>query len=457
MKMATMCDYEMEITKLIDDKGMSRYQLQIVLICGLIMFLDGFDTQAIAFVAPFVGEEWGLSQESLGNLFSSSLVGLMLGYLILAPMADRLGHKRMIIATMLGASGAVIASAFAENTTELMVLRFLTGIGVGGVIPSVISIASEYSPSRFRITCVLSVYVGYSIGFVFAGLVAGWLIPAYGWQSIFLVGGLATLLMVAVVYFFLPDSVVSMAQKGMKMDRIRRILLRIDPDLPKNFMSSVLAGKRNSPGGGKIPIAEIFSPQLLLGTLLLWGIFAINLGEFYALQSWLPTIFTQQGYSLDMMVIGTTTTVVGGIFAAFVIGPAMDRMSPYNVLSILYLLGFGFLLLFGFAFETSPSIVLVVGFFVGFCVSGAQKGVIALTVIFYPPHIRGAGIGWALGVGRVGAIGGPLLIGVFIEPSWPPIIVFGYMALPMLILSGTIFFLGRRYGRKAVKSGVSTL
>jgi AAHS family 4-hydroxybenzoate transporter-like MFS transporter len=449
--MASTCDRAVEISDLIDGKGMSRYQLQIILICGLIMFLDGFDTQAISYVAPFVGEEWGLSQEALGALLSSSLAGLMLGYLFLAPLADRIGHKRMIVATILGASCTVIGSAFATDVSELMTMRFLTGIGVGGIIPSTITMASEYSPSRFRITCVLAVYVGYSIGFVFAGLVAGWLIPFYGWQMIFLVGGIATLLMTPVIYFLLPDSVVSMAKKGVSVDRIRSILIRIDPDLPKNFLSNMTEGKSRSSDLGKVSIAEVFSPKLLLGTLLIWGIFTINLGEFYALQSWLPTIFSQQGYSLDMMVRGTTITVVGGIFAAFVIGPAMDRINPYNVIAILYVLGFCFLLLFGIAFKVSPWAVIVVGFFVGFCISGAQKGMIAIAVIFYPARIRGTGLGWALGVGRVGAIGGPLLIGEFVDPSWPPSIVFGYMALPLLIISGIIYFMGRVYGPEAVK------
>ena len=151
-----------------------------------------------------------------------------------------------------------------------------------------------------------------------------------------------------------------------------------------------------------------------------------------------------------MLVKCTTSAAVGGIAAAFIAGPFMDRMNPYNVLAFLYLLGFLSLLLFGVSFQSVPWVILLAGFFVGFCVSGGQKCANAISAVFYPPNIRSTGVGWALGIGRIGAISGPLIIGKYINPDWPPITIFGYMAVPMLFLSCAIFFLGKIYRRKGI-------
>jgi AAHS family 4-hydroxybenzoate transporter-like MFS transporter len=183
-----------------------------------------------------------------------------------------------------------------------------------------------------------------------------------------------------------------------------------------------------------------------LGTVLLWLVFAINLGEFYALQSWLPSIMTGLNYPMSTVVMATTLTTVGGIAAAFITGPSMDRLGAYKTLGILYLVGFVCVALTGLAFKSPLWMLLTANFLAGCCISGGQKSLIALAAVFYPAPIRSTGVGWALGIGRIGGITGPIVVGAALGMGWSPSAVFYAMAVPMLIAGLLVLFLGRRYG-----------
>ena len=191
---------------------------------------------------------------------------------------------------------------------------------------------------------------------------------------------------------------------------------------------------------------SLFQSGRTVGTLLLWVVFVLNLAEFYALQSWLPPILTNLNYSIGSVALTTSLTTIGGIVAAFVVGPAMDRLSPYGSLAILYLAGVVFVGLTGWALSRSPWMLMTASFFAGFCVSGGQKSVIALTAIFYPAPIRSTGVGWALGIGRIGGIAGPLLIGALLGWQVQPASVFYAATLPMLASALIIVLLGVKYG-----------
>jgi AAHS family 4-hydroxybenzoate transporter-like MFS transporter len=192
-------------------------------------------------------------------------------------------------------------------------------------------------------------------------------------------------------------------------------------------------------------MSGLFSNGRALGTVLLWAVFALNLGEFYALQSWLPSILTGLDYPMSVVVSATTLTTVGGIAIAFIVGPSMDRLGAYGTLSVLYLVGFVFLALVGAALNAPLWVLLIANFLAGCCVSGGQKCVIALAAIFYPPAIRSTGVGWALGIGRIGGIGGPLVVGALLGSGWAPQSVFYAMALPMLAMALMILLMRRRY------------
>src|ERR1700744_4174916 len=191
----------------INEKPIGVSQYMITLLCGLVMFLDGFDTQSISYMAPLIAKEWGLSKELLGPIFSSALTGLMVGYLLFSPLSDRFGHRKLVVISTFAFALLTFVTIFASDVTELIVLRFATGIALGSVIPSAIALTTEFSPARMRATFVLAIYCGFSLGFVAAGAVAAWFIPVYGWRSMLWAGGIAPLIVAFVSLAFLPESI----------------------------------------------------------------------------------------------------------------------------------------------------------------------------------------------------------------------------------------------------------
>jgi AAHS family 4-hydroxybenzoate transporter-like MFS transporter len=320
-------------------------------------------------------------------------------------------------------------------------------VGLGACIPSAVALTAEFSPKRVRATFVLLIYCGFSLGFIVAGLVSGALIPAYGWRSLFWVGGLIPLLLVPFLYHWLPESISFSIRSGATSEQLMPLFRRIDPTLPADQR---LAFERGGPEeeGARAALGSLFTGPRLVATLLLWIVFAINLGEFYALQSWLPSIMMGMDYPLSVVVTATTLTTVGGIAVVLVIGPCMDRVGSFRTLSILYLLGFLFVGMAGFSFGAPLTLLLVATFFAGCSISGGQKAVIALAAVFYPAPIRSTGVGWALGIGRIGGILGPLLVGFALGGGWSPLAVFSAMAALLLLNGAIIALIGRKYGHE---------
>jgi AAHS family 4-hydroxybenzoate transporter-like MFS transporter len=277
----------------INSRPIGAVQYGIVVLCALVMFLDGLDTQAISYMAPMIAKEWGLSREVLGPIFSSALAGLMLGYLLLSPLSDLFGHRRLILFSTVAFGLLILVTLIATNVTELMTLRFLTGIALGATIPSAVALTTEYMPRRLRATFVLAIYCGFSLGFVAAGGLAASMIPLYGWRSMLWIGALTPLTLAVFVYIFLPESLDFLVRTNAKSQSIWGIVQRLDRALPnqapQHFVTEIEA-KRSAVG-------SLFQSGRTLGTLVLWLVFGLNLAEFYALQSWLPTILTGHGFS----------------------------------------------------------------------------------------------------------------------------------------------------------------
>mgnify|MGYP001172533253 CR=1 FL=1 len=432
----------------VDERRMTPYQFRVVALCGLVMFIDGFDTQAISYMAPHIADEWGLSRNALGPMFSAALVGLMVGYMALSPLSDRFGHKRLVVAATAVFGLTTLGALWAGNVTELVVLRFVTGMGLGAAAPSAVALTGEFSPKRLRATFVLAIYCGFSVGFVVAGLAAGWLIEDHGWRSLLWAGAAAPIVLIPFLIRWLPESPVFMIRRNVAPERVYAVFRRIDGTLPPSLpgQTEPVFSVEENDSGQRTAFSSLFTRKWLWGTVLLWLVFMINLAEFYALQSWLPSIMTDLGHPMNVVVAATTLTTVGGIAAAFVTGPSMDRLGPYRTLAVLYLVGFGCLALTGVAFHAPLWVLLTANFFAGCCVSGGQKSLIALAAVFYPAPMRSTGVGWALGVGRVGGILGPILVGAALTLNWSPSAVFYAMAVPMLAAGVTVALLGMRYG-----------
>jgi MFS transporter, AAHS family, 4-hydroxybenzoate transporter len=431
-----------DVPTFINSRRVGAVQWGVIVLCALVMFLDGLDTQAISYMAPLIAKEWGLPRELLGPIFSSALTGLMVGYLLLSPLSDRFGHRRLMLTSTVAFGLLTLATVFVAGLTELMVLRFVTGVALGAVIPSTVALTTEYSPKRLRATFVLVIYCGFSLGFVAAGALAASVIPLYGWRSMLWVGAITPLALAVFVFVFLPESLDFLVRTKADPRNIWRVVRRVDqnlpPDCPGEFTTEI-EEKRSAVG-------SLFQSGRSFGTIVLWLVFGLNLAEFYALQSWLPTILANLNYPPSTVALATSLTTIGGIVAAFAIGPAMDRLGPYASLAVVYFAGVVFVALLGIAISASPWVLLTAAFCAGFCVSGGQKSVIALSAIFYPAPIRSTGVGWALGIGRLGGIGGPLLVGILLGYHLSAASLFYAAAVPLLFAGALVSLLGLRYG-----------
>src|ERR1700744_2556157 len=293
----------------VDERRISGFQWGVIALCALVMFLDGFNTQAISYMAPAIAKEWHLGKAALGPIFSSALVGLMIGYLLLSPLSDRFGHRPTIIASTVLFALATLASAWVTDVNQLMALRLVTGLGLGAAAPSAVALTGEYSPKRLRATFVLIIYCGFSLGFVVAGMAAGALLPSHGWRSLFLVGALAPLLLAPALLSGLPESLAFLIRRGAEPQRIHALFRRRAPPLSDWPGAPVTL---EGAAGGRASLAALFAAGAGLGTVLLWIVFAINLGEFYALQSWLPSILFGLKDPPSTVVAATTLTTGGG-------------------------------------------------------------------------------------------------------------------------------------------------
>jgi MFS transporter, AAHS family, 4-hydroxybenzoate transporter len=437
------------VPDIVNGKSVGLYQLAVIALCGMLMFIDGFDTQAISYMAPFMAKEWGIPRDALGPIFSSALVGLMVGYLLLAPLSDRFGHRRMLLASTILFSLFTLATTRATNVDEVVALRFMTGLGLGAAAPSAVALTGEYSPARLRATAVLAIYCGFSFGFVAAGGAAATILPAYGWRSLLWVGSLVPLGFAVALWIWLPESLLHMVRKGAETNRIWAALRKIDPRLP----IEVPAGFTTEAEVKRNAVESLFRDGRATGTLLLWFVFILNLAAFYALQSWLPSILSNLDFSLDAVVLATSLMTTGGIVAAFIIGPAMDRIGAYASLAALYAVGVLFTVLMGAALSQPEWVLLTASFFAGFCISGGQKSAIALAAVFYPAPIRSTGVGWALGIGRIGGIAGPMLVQLLLHWKFSPEEILYAAAIFMLLTALSVAWMARLYGRSSSQAG----
>jgi AAHS family 4-hydroxybenzoate transporter-like MFS transporter len=434
-----MAQTVIDVPTIIDQQKVSAFQIRVAALCAAVVFMDGFDAQAIGYVAPTLARVWALKPGELGPVFAAGLFGLMIGALFFGPLADRIGRRRVILFCTFFFGLTTLFTVTSGSVYTLLVWRFLTGLGLGGAMPNAIALTSEYSPHRSRATMVMVMFCGFSLGSALGGVVAAKLIPAYGWTAVFWLGGALPLALVPVLMAALPESIRLLALRGDEDAPVREILLRINPALSFAPRTGFTAYEEH-PGG--FAVRHLFTKGRAVATLLLWVMFFMNLLDLYFLANWLPTVISNAGVSVEIAVIATALLQVGGIVGTLTLGRLIDRWNPFLVLAATYFAAGIFIAAIG-AVGASVALMMAITFGAGFCVVGAQIGANALAANFYPTFVRATGVGWALGIGRIGSIVGPLVGGALLAWQWSTPALFLAAAAPAMIAAVAAFLMGR--------------
>jgi MFS transporter, AAHS family, 4-hydroxybenzoate transporter len=429
---------KIDIPALIDASKVSLFQIWTLVLVGLTVVIDGFDVQAMGYVAPAIIQEWGISKANLGPVFGAGLFGMLVGSLTLSVLADKIGRRPVLIGATLFFAICMLATARVTTLMQLEILRFIAGLGLGAIMPNAMALAGEYSPKRKRVTLMMLVSCGFTVGAVLGGLLSAFMIPAWGWQSVFYLGGIIPMVMAVMMFFYIPESMQFLVLRGKKLDHVGDCLRRIDSTVTIARDSEYIV---HEPKGGA-PVAELFREGRAKVTILLWIINFMNLINLYFLSNWLPTIAKDAGLTTSTAVLVGTALQVGGVIGTLLMGPIIDRVGFYRVLVPSFLVAAVTIALIG-----QPGLPLLLLFAVvavtGFCIVGGQPAVNALAASYYPTTLRSTGIGWSLGIGRVGSIVGPVLGGELIRLNWSNSELFIAVAVPAVISSLTMFAMSR--------------
>lgn len=415
-----------EINPVIDNARFTRFHWMVVALCALLLIFDGYDLFIYGVVLPVLMAEWGLTPVQAGALGSYALFGMMFGAFIFGPLADRIGRKKGIAICFVLFSLATFLNGFAKTPTEFGIYRFIAGLGCGGLMPNAVALMNEYAPKRARSTLVALMFSGYSLGGMLSAGLGIYVLPRFGWQAMFFAAAVP-LLLLPLIMWKLPESVGFLVRQG-KDKEARDMLARVNPDVKIGADVQLVA--TDAKGAG-VPMLDLVKDGRAAGTIMIWLAFFCCLLMVYALGSWLPKLMAGAGYSLGSSLSFLLALNFGGMAGAIAGGWLGDRFSLSKVVLAFFAVGTVAIALLGF---NSPMPVLYLLIFIaGATTIGTQILLYANTAQFYPLAMRSTGLGWASGVGRTGAIVGPLLGGSLLAAALPLKLNFLAFAVPGLV------------------------
>ena len=436
-----MQEQGVNLVEILDEAKLRSFQVGVITICFALTMVDGFDTQCIAFVAPALRHAWEISPNTFGLLFSAGLFGTMLGAMTLGPIGDRHGRKPMILASTLLFGVMSLLSASASSVEVLAIYRFIGGIGLGGLLPNIIALVAEYSPKRIRSTTVVATFIGFPLGAVFGGMASARIIPAYGWEMVFIIGGILPLLLLAIAWFQLPESIKFLSLKGDRPDQIASTLARLDPSL-KDVSVKDIPEPHIEPV--KQPVKKLFTDGRAIWTLSLWLLTFSALLLTYFLVHWIPLVLVDAGIPQHKAIMGVALLNLGGILGGLIIGRISDKRGPYPAMGLGMGIAIIFIVAIGSSIPAGATFVLVMIFLAGFTFVGAQLNIGAVAATNYPVEIRSAGTGWSMAAGRVGSIVGPLVGGVLVSLNLGIDKIFIFAAVPAAVAVFAIIMMSRK-------------
>ena len=396
-----------DVQKFLNQHPFSAFQWQIFGLCFMIVLLDGFDTEAIGYIAPSLIREWNVARPALGPVLSAALFGLAFGALGAGPLSDQLGRRLLLIGSVFLFAVACLASAFSATLDHLMILRFLTGLGLGAAMPNAVTMMSEYCPDGRRATLTNLMFCGFPLGAAFGGFLSAWMIPQFGWRSVLMLGGIAPLVLAALMLKMMPESVRYMVAKAQPVEKIRAALSRVSV-AAANAASFVMTEHASHSATKKGGLSLVLSRPFIIGSAMLWLAYFMGLVVFYALVNWMPILLKDAGIEPSTATLISALFPLGGV-GAVAFGLLMDRFNPNWIIAIGYALTAILVYAIGLSIGHVGLLVIVV-FVAGILMNTAQSSMPALAAPFYPTQGRATGVAWMLGIGRFGGIAGSFLV-----------------------------------------------
>ncbi|CAI3141203.1 4-hydroxybenzoate transporter PcaK [Acinetobacter calcoaceticus] len=423
---------KVNINELIDKASFTSFHWKVLIWCLLIIIFDGYDLVIYGVALPLLMQQWSLTAVEAGLLASAALFGMMFGAMIFGTLSDKLGRKKTILICVTLFSGFTFIGAFAKGPTEFAILRFIAGLGIGGVMPNVVALMTEYAPKKIRSTLVAIMFSGYAIGGMTSALLGAWLVKDMGWQIMFLLAGIP-LLLLPLIWKFLPESLAFLV-KSNQSEQAKSIVSKIAPQTQVNANTQLVLNESTTT---EAPVRALFQQGRTFSTFMFWIAFFMCLLMVYALGSWLPKLMLQAGYSLGASMLFLFALNIGGMVGAIGGGALADRFHLKPVITIMFIVGSAALILLGI---NSPQFILYSLIAIaGAATIGSQILLYTFVAQFYPTALRSTGMGWASGIGRIGAIIGPVLTGALLTFELPHQMNFLAIAIPGVIAALAIF------------------
>lgn len=430
--------HTLDVRQHINGRGMSGYQWLLLGLCCLIVTTDGMDVAIMGFLAPGITKEWGISKAAFGLVMSAAPLGLAVGALMIGPLSDRYGRKRLLMLAVSWFGLCSILCSLANNVGQLSFLRFLTGLGLGAAMPNTTTLLSEYVPEKSRGTLIAIMFTGFNLGSALVGFGAAAILPGHDWRMVLVAGGVIPLACLPLYLAFVPESVRFMVVNSYPVERIARTLRRVvGGGMEIGAATRFTISEQKVEGRAKA--AALLAPAFRPITLSLWVTYFMGLMVIYLLSGWLPTLIKDAGLPIARAANITALFQLGGTVGALVVGWTMDRWAPNKAIATAYLGGAVFILLLASGSVTSSALP-VFTLLAGFCMSGAQTGLNAFAPSCYPTLVRATGVSWMHGIGRFGSIFGSAIGGVLLSMGWGFTPVIAILAVPATIAALSIVF-----------------
>ncbi|MGA8863179.1 MAG: aromatic acid/H+ symport family MFS transporter [Gallionella sp.] len=428
----------LEVQSYIDQQQFMPYQWLILVLGFLIVAVDGYDTAAIGYIAPSLVQEWGVAKSALGPVLSAALFGLAIGGIAGGPIADRLGRKLVLLASVFFFGVWSIVSAYSTSLESLTVFRFLTGLGLGAAMPNAVTMMSEYSPERSRTLIVNAMFCGFPLGASAGGFLASWLIPLHGWRGILIVGGLLPLLLSVLLVWLLPESVKFLVAHNKPVEKIRKLFLRIFRENMEGITSFIISEPQRADATSAVGV--VLSRRYLMGSTMLWLAYFLGLSIIYLFINWLPLLFREAGFSIERSASVSALFTLGSGVGAILSGWMMGKFNANKVVAITYVLTGVLIYMVGQSLGSAFWLVPLI-FIMGLAMNGAQTSMPSLAANYYPTSGRVTGVAWMMGIGRFGGISGALIGAEMMRHKLGFTDILSLSALPAFLAAGALIIM----------------